>query len=361
MSVDDLISALFDGELNEQERAEVAKKLKQEPATQRERDEIARLSEGLKALPRTKAPEELRAAIRQRIERESLLGSKESGTHPGSSSAPVPSTSPARSRRFLYAAAGLLTSVASLFLMAYVIGIGVEQGQPVFNRVDSNIGELASTEADQSDSDQMLAKALPGAGARYSIRNEIDHKDFSAKEESVAEEIELSLTSDGDTAADGNLFGVPVTAPLGVTPESDEVTLSFSNDLTQVPLGEIVKAQEMQGDQVSIVCMTVVDRVESINDFQVLLQRHNIENGDVSPESSTELTRDRLFDSPQDGLVEGFKQSPPIQITSQKLGDQDLVAVFVTASRQDGSCFSGASGSRISGPGANSCEFFDYQ
>ncbi|MCA9041030.1 MAG: hypothetical protein KDA65_11830 [Planctomycetaceae bacterium] len=345
MSADDLISALFDGELNDEERAAAVKRLQAESATRREREEIAQLSAALKGLPKQTAPDELRSRIRQRLERESLLGKP---------SEKVVATVPAkpRSTRTMFIAAGLLTTVAGLFLMVYLVG----SGDGTFNEVASNV------EVDSNENEF----ALRHAGEEQAvILADLDKKEMAAEARDMARYSVTNSISEGNPArlkkalpsstADGQFFERAATTeensektfglvPLDDWPDSETIVgLSqpgeFSKDITKVPLGTVVAAQQQQGDQVSVVYVTVVDRFESLNDFQVLLQRHEINSEvvqeDAVDESSldpnSETLEEEKITSNQNGLQTDFSTATLGLSKDSEAREQDLFAVFVTA------------------------------
>ncbi|QDU79394.1 hypothetical protein Pla110_11020 [Polystyrenella longa] len=364
MSADELISALFDGELTEQERAEVVKKLEKEPATQRERDEIAHISAALKGLPQAQAPDELRARIRQQIERESLLGSP---------AQPVAASTPAKtnSHRILYAAVGLATTTAAaIFLMVYLVG---EREDAKFGHVASSI-EIANKDMADDDrgvvleSEELFSSSPaeevpliartensdkapgPNGAARFSVTNEVSGSNPAQMKKMQAKPVpqlgvDAPLAKGKGLDSDLNGNRLP---PLNNWPATDTVVgLShsgkFNKDLTQVPIGAVVKATHGQGDQVEVVHMTVVDRFQSFSDFQILLQRHEITNGEVIADTNTDEYRARESGSAEDKspikvdqkeqslLAEGLQAAPMNQLAYSQLGDQNLVAVFVTA------------------------------
>ena len=59
-------------------------------------------------------------------------------------------------------------------------------------------------------------------------------------------------------------------------PAPSAPALSFKDNITEAPIGSLVEAEQISGDQVEIVQLTIVDRTQSLSDFQVLLQKHQI-------------------------------------------------------------------------------------
>lgn len=318
MSADDLISALFDGELNEQERAEVVRKLQEEPTAQRERDEIAHLSAALKGLPQAQAPAELRAQLRQRLERETLLGK------PPAAAAIAP-TSSAYRRRLFFAAAGLMTTTTAILLMVFIVewkedgarnqfamdetsrpaAIELESSMSPFNEETNRASEadIVIASRDNRQAEQAQAQAVEGGAggqARYSITNGIsgsnparNRTDGQPAAANMSKSMQAELKNAPLAAGKGpeqpdNGFGLQGLPPLSEERMTGERAIvgrsstgNFNKDITKVPLGTVVTSRQRDGDQVNIVKMTVVDRFQFLNDFQVLLQRHEISNQEV--------------------------------------------------------------------------------
>ena len=72
-SVNDRLSAWLDGELSLEDRAQLEQELNASPELQRQLDELRRVSDLVRGLPKLAAPGELKPAIMRAVERDSLL------------------------------------------------------------------------------------------------------------------------------------------------------------------------------------------------------------------------------------------------------------------------------------------------
>lgn len=108
-SDDELLSAYVDGELTDDERAEVELRLADDPRTRELVDELRAIGAQMQALPKLTLGEDLRSTILQRAERTMLLGD-DSQTTPRSRDT-------AGSRRWLWAA----MAVAATLLLSFML------------------------------------------------------------------------------------------------------------------------------------------------------------------------------------------------------------------------------------------------
>ncbi len=139
---DELLSAYVDGELTDQELAEVEQRLANDPQAQQLVDEIRALSQQVQSLPRQSISEDLRATIMRRAEREMLLGNqpqkslpqKESGNH----------------RRWVWAA----LAVAATLLLSLVLPNAQQDEKPLASA--EPVPEAQEPTATQAD-----AEAVP--------------------------------------------------------------------------------------------------------------------------------------------------------------------------------------------------------
>lgn len=105
---DELLSAYVDGELTDAERAEVQRRLADDPRAQEFVDELRSIGEQMQALPKLTLGEDLRSTILQRAERTMLLGDDSQTT---------PRSRDNGSRRWLWAA----MAVAATLLLSFML------------------------------------------------------------------------------------------------------------------------------------------------------------------------------------------------------------------------------------------------
>ncbi len=133
---DELLSAYVDGELTDQELAEVEQRLATDPQAQQLVDEIRALSQRVQSLPRQSISEDLRAAIMRRAEREMLLGDQPQKS--------LPQTVTRNHRRWVWAALAL----AATLMLSLVLPNAQQEEEPLA-RVEQvpEVPEPTATEA----------------------------------------------------------------------------------------------------------------------------------------------------------------------------------------------------------------------
>jgi anti-sigma factor RsiW len=227
---DERLSAWLDNELSLKERADVEKLLAASPDLRDGLDDFEKLSTLLRSVPQSVAPPELHSAVMRAIERESLLAAATMAEHDGSVSA-------SRTRRF---GRVLATSVA--------LAVAISAGVWFFGSDGHEVAETDSVPASQR-----IVSANGPVAVSAANKREIPAGDGSA---------------------------VPV--------ESRQRVLQIRrNDLDAARVGDIVEAVETDGDSVSVIRLTVINRRNGMHDLQVLLSRQNIRTGDdESPEAN---------------------------------------------------------------------------
>lgn len=236
------LSAWLDDQLPLDERAEVEKLLVDSPELRQEVEELRRLSGLVKGLPKEKAPAELQQAVMRSIERETLLA--------GSGSADS-----GRQRRVLQ----LLTAAAGI---AVVVGLGTWFA----SNVDQNI----------AGNNQPTPQIVHVEQSRPSMQaNKADLKNTATSE-----------------------------SPLTVELPDRQFELD-RDSLSDAAIGDIVRAVRRDGDSVSIVRLTVVDRQAGFESLRVLLAHQDIK---LDGESENQVDGG-------DGFVAVYMQSEPEQLS----------------------------------------------
>jgi len=261
---EELISAYFDGEVTAEERAQVEALLQSDPAARRALEEIRSLSGLVRQMPAPPAPQELSAAVLQNIERQMLLGP------PAAQTAPARSASPGAGRLPWIYGGGALAAAAVLFVAVSLLS----------NRGDDG-AEIANL-------DHTIPVAAPAAGESFGVST-ADH-DFSAAGEParVASRSDRGAASPADVT-EGNrparTLAVPAApaAPSVVAESAPTAStlngrsrLVFGTEVRDAEIGQVVQALEHQEGRVTVVTLTVVDRMEGLRGFQSLLARNSI-------------------------------------------------------------------------------------
>jgi len=258
---EELISAYFDGEVTAEERARVEALLESDPAARRALEEIRSLSGLVREMPAPPAPQELSAAVMQNIERQMLLGP------PAAQGAPARSALPAARRlRWIYGG-GALAAAALLFVAVSLLSNRGEEGAEVANL------------------DHTIPVAAPAADESFGVST-ADH-DFSAAGESARMASRSDRSgADPATVTEGSrparTLAVPAapsfageSAPT-VSSLNGRSRLVFGTDVRDAEIGQVVQALEHQEGRVTVVTLTVVDRMEGLRGFQSLLARNSI-------------------------------------------------------------------------------------
>ncbi len=241
---DELLSAFHDGEISSAERVAVEERLATSADARRELSEFKQISALLNDLPRDRLTAEFPQQVLQTIEREMLIPSQ--SIDPTESF--VTRTSP--SRRWIGATA-LLTSAAGLLLLVRAL--------------DDRAGRGGSDVSRMAGSSPAFSPLSRGA-AESPLAKAMDDSDSVARLSSIAAGAagQNALGADSPTAAFGGarLAGEPAAENLFF----DHAALSTAN------VGDVIRAiQQIDGDEVAVVYLTVVDRQQGLKDLQVFL------------------------------------------------------------------------------------------
>ena len=216
-----LISAYFDGELSAADATEVGSSIEDDAGREQEHDEIAKLSNILQSQPQHMLDEQFAAEVMQSAERSMLL----------------PATPAKKSRGRLYAVSSIVAGVAAAVIVVPML----RQYSPVsFDNASSEIAMTAAQSFDESPSAKTVAS------------------DFAAAE--MAEEADAGLVEFAPSA--GAIAGGE--------------DLVFDENLNSANVGDVIEALVSKPDQISVIRLTVVDRIEALDKLQVILSRNRI-------------------------------------------------------------------------------------
>lgn len=334
---DELLSAFYDGEATEQQRAVCSKRLEESPQSQRELDEFKKLSQMLRSLPPESLPEDFRSQVLQAAERRMLLPEAEPVAEARAKSHPH------LLRRWRLSAAALVSSAAILLLTVNLLDN--QSAVELAGTDPTTIGELARgrvgeslasssqpgeerTELAMSESDEL--GAVPGVRLSRTVQPSTQPADqprvvMERRETrpparngaTPAEEPARPLARLGDDRRSTEGAGEPDSAPnprrevdeddfplsdrLAATPK-----LYFRNELRKADVGAVVEALDTSGEQVNVVKLTVIDRRVGLKNLQLVLSGSKIPLDPSQPTGETES---------KDG----------------ETADPELIAVFVEA------------------------------
>lgn len=189
-SDDELLSAYVDGELTDDERVEVERRLADDPRARELVDELRALGEQMQALPKLTLGEELRSTILQRAERTMLLGDD---------SQPTPrSRDTTGSRRWLWAA----MAVAATLLLSFML--------PTPEQDEESIASAKPVPGDKPVGEMRMEAVEPGDASEPAVVLEAD------------ESAPLANQSPAEMEADQLAQTLPVEAAAAPSSQSNE-------------------------------------------------------------------------------------------------------------------------------------------
>ncbi len=288
LPADELLSAFHDGELNSAERAAVEQRLTTSADARRELSKIRQVSALLKELPRERLPSEFPQQMLQAIERETLIPTQH---------VDEPDSTMSRSSRRWIGLVALLTSAAGLLLLLRAFddpGLQDKRHLAESLIVPSAPGGVAadSSEAERVVSVPMLADA-PATATRTS--------DIAA---GAAGQNSFFANSPATTFNRTRLAGIAGAENLFF----EQSTLSTAE------IGTVVRAIErIEGDEVAVVLLTVVDRQQGLEGFQLLLKKNHIRQTEA--ESSSKADRLSAHATSGDQMHAVLVQSDIVQLS----------------------------------------------
>ena len=225
------LSALLDGELTVEERAELEAQIAQSPELQRELAELRRVSAAIRELPQVPAPSDLHASVMAAIRQEVQ-----------------PAADNAADARRAGGGIGLMRLAGLAAAVAIAAGAAIWFGQDRGNQIAENNGgpEIISVQQER-----------PAA-----LANRAEVRDATG---GVAETV----------------GGSPDELQSTVSVETRQRVLQISrDDLTAARVGDIIEAVDTNDDSVGVIRLTVVDRTQGVEALQVLLSGQQFETVD---------------------------------------------------------------------------------
>lgn len=320
---DERLSAYYDGEIAPAEQEAVREQVEASPKTQRELEEIGKLSAWIKELPGEHAPVEFRSRVMQAAERSMLLPMTD-----------VPTSASRPSRRHVWwlgGAATVLASAAMLFVMTRGSG-PTEQSPQAFGVAEGTLGLDVVSRKDASRS------ILDGTSSTFAMGESADADDSSVDAPKSA--FGQPVASAENLDANAKTAAAP---SLANTPASGMTRLEFNEDLKRPQIGAMVQALERRGENVSVVTLQVVDVQDGLENLRVLLARNDIppaESGQTrrfleETESDSDLkSREKVEEGlVREGVAEG-RSSDQLVCVLVETDDELLTAALWELSQQ---------------------------
>lgn len=263
----ELLSAHLDGEVTDDERAEVEALLESTPESRETLDAWETIQREIAGLPALSAPTDLRTNV---------LAEIGSGSNPVVRPAVIASAPPEAAPR-VAAIAGLIATVACTLLVAFALGpAGDGDSSPTGDSIaDREVGE---------SSNAFAARARRGLAT--------DRLDSDRDETERGEQLFVFKDSDLALARD---FVEPVEASLA-----------------NLEVGDVVPFVDRSGGKVAVVEVTVVDVERVLGEVQLLLKRNAIreiesfaEKQDVRRKEFTDLAEELRERMPAEGEADG--------------------------------------------------------
>lgn len=290
----ELISAAFDGEASPAEQSRIAAELAADSGTGNAQREYERLRHLLQELPPQQAPEHLRLAVMQQLEREVLLGDQAA---PPQIAQTTPSPSAKAPRSFARQAGVVIATGLALSLTLAILMDSLNSGKPEDGRgqvAQHDVPEAAAEEAAVSN-----RSSVAPADSRDSARAIEATESVNTLDSDVAESVTprsgfgppQPMASPGalnqvtsEDAAGGleslNPFGGNANSPrslprqaAGANASGGRAEFVQSFDLGEAQVGDIVESIERHGNDVKVVRLVVVDRMRGLEQLQLLLAK----------------------------------------------------------------------------------------
>ena len=306
------ISEYFDGEVPSANQADVESSLSSNEDARLAMDDFGQISKMLKGLPEASAPDHIRSAVMQEIERESLLGEPPviaAGTDPA-----------ATSRRSMWAIGSVVVSALAVVLMFQSLNRSPNSSTENLIVSDSTIEQeelrmpAAVTQPDPSGSvprmqrsGNMADEAEGNASGSVMVADTLPAAPtdgFSAPAtaagDAMADDSPSSFAAPGSAAGAGS---PGANAPAAIT----QLSNGFEYDLNpnSVEVGQIVKAIEHSGDEVRVVKLTVVDVFEGARSLHVLLAKNSLGRGSEKAKPQRENYESSYADANRKGELMG--------------------------------------------------------
>ncbi|MFO1019925.1 MAG: hypothetical protein U0903_04420 [Planctomycetales bacterium] len=261
---DELLSAYQDGEVSAEERLRLEAELRSSPEKQEVLRQYVELSGWLKDLPREELSVDLRPEVMQRIENSDEV--------PVAAPTALPSRSSSARRMWQWGVS--FSSVAALLLFLWLVNTPDRRGNSVTEGLDGSVAmksPVAPQIAREKVADEMkvAAKPAPGAAA-YSVQNTTAGKAPADHRRLVEQEIELGTAGEFPGSASGGT----------IASTEDATQYSFSQDISKLQPGQVVRALEHAGDKVSVVTLSVVDRDQALDTLRIVLAKQAVPDED---------------------------------------------------------------------------------
>ncbi|MEX2288313.1 MAG: hypothetical protein WD648_14555 [Planctomycetaceae bacterium] len=266
----DRFSAFHDGEMPPVERDALRAELDASDTVRRELADYEQISQLLAELPVDRLGEDFRAEVMQTAERRMLL--------------PLAAELATRRRRGLGrrwwpGVVALATSAAILLLMLRLLD---DRSAPELENVARRTAdEAAGTTAATSDRVSEVATAVVDGPA--AVPESKDAADFTVAGEAVDETSGIATRGAKGAALPSVSNQAAIAYDLEAAGPASR--LEFNENLEQAQVGEVVNALDRSGDRISVVRLTVVDRMQGLEHLQLLLTKNDIP---ISPAADEE-------------------------------------------------------------------------
>jgi hypothetical protein len=296
----ELISALFDGEVSPDERAEAQRQIASSSETRREFQEIQSLSKLLQDMSHDAAPNGFRAEVLQAAQRKMLLA--ETGP------VGMPHSERRSPNRLWQGVVALVAMAAVLFVAVWLFDASEPAGGP------NNQHIAVMSDQAEKDAESEFRLSEPSAAPASRTRSQVDFAEKQPRKSATMFAEKLEAKPGADAAVQPNVGELASTrnAP------NFGLILNSKDELKNARIGQIIKALETSGGQVAVVKLTVIDRRAGLRNLQVLLSRHRI--------PKTQSDRDEAQHGKAASENAEHENAKPLQPESNR-----LVAVYVEA------------------------------
>ncbi|HVW00897.1 MAG TPA: hypothetical protein VHB77_11180, partial [Planctomycetaceae bacterium] len=316
---DSLISAFYDGELNDADRQAVEHRLADDADARRELADYGQLSDLLQELDREPLPEEFTAQVLQRLERRTLL--------------PQPAT-PRHPRVWAWSALVPLLATAAVLLLMWAAPRSNDDRLLVENRDNDSRSTSRDVDVVMFESGGALGGLGPQSSQRLLKR--------------PPSEVPGALPAPSGPVADAWMSDEPAAQTASGRRNLAMMTefgFSAKVKVQDFEVGSVIQAIETSPSGVAVVQLWVVDRQEGLDKLQLLLARNDVSEDEFGVTTKLAAVTDksaRRSKSVEDekvverleGKPRNAKQNESLQQLPGLSTSDGLVAIYVEAPRE---------------------------
>ncbi len=262
---DDLISIFYDGEGSPEEQSEAESQLETSDQAKRELTEMQKLTKLLQMLPRESVPEEFCIEVMQAVERESSITRGDRSLR---------SAVADRRTVWQFTIGTVIVTAAAMFVM-------VKAFQDTDHQGGFELAGIQPSPATRMSADEPVESASMGEEAAIVVRTEVESSlaEGVVADSATVSKVELNRPKVSENVVAQPLVDVEELSAAVASRELHRAEHSFVFDnsrISESQVGEMIEALDTSGERIAVVRLTVVDRLEGLENLQFLLTRNQI-------------------------------------------------------------------------------------